>query len=71
MKGKALLIWLLPLFLMGCWSVEEINDRIIVLAAGVDQVANGRLRLSLQVPVVEEILPIFGSPQVNKRPKRR
>lgn len=68
MKGKALLIWLLPLFLMGCWSAEEINDRIIVLAAGVDQVANGRLRLSLQVPVVEEILPIFGSPQVNKRP---
>jgi hypothetical protein len=68
MKGKAVLLCLIPLFLMGCWNAEEINDRVIVLAAGMDQVENGRVRLSLQVPIVEEVLPIYGSPQVSKHP---
>lgn len=64
---KLILPGLIPLFLMGCWSAEEITDRQIVLAAGFDQTENGRIRLSLQVPIVEELLPIFGSPQVNKK----
>ncbi|MBA2133895.1 Ger(x)C family spore germination protein [Capillibacterium thermochitinicola] len=66
MKRKALLFCLFPLILMGCWNAEDINDRVLVLAAGLDQGENGRLRLSVQVPIVEELLPIFGSPQVNK-----
>ncbi|NLM36833.1 MAG: hypothetical protein GX202_01750 [Firmicutes bacterium] len=68
MKGKALLFALLPLLLMGCWDIEDLNDRLLVLAAGVDQVEGGRLRLSLQVPIVEELLPSFGSPQVSEEP---
>lgn len=67
MKGKAVLLCLIPFLLMGCWDAEEINDRVIVLAGGVDLVDNGRIKLALQVPIVEEVLPIFGSPQVNKR----
>ena len=51
--------------LLGCG--RDLTTGLLFWAGGVDLVDNGRIKLALQVPIVEEVLPIFGSPQVNKR----
>ena len=61
MKGKAVLLFIIPFLLMGCWDAEEINDRVIVLAGGVDLVDNGRIKLALQVPIVERYYRSLGA----------
>lgn len=44
-----LLLALLTGFLAGCWSREELNELAIVLAAGVDWTADGRVLLTAQI----------------------
>src|SRR5690554_5515420 len=61
MKLKVLTLFLIPFFLGGCWDAEEITDRTVVLASGMDMTANGLVKVSAQVPIVEELLPITGN----------
>lgn len=41
----------------GCWDVAEINRRAIVIAVGLDAVPAGRVRVTIQVPVMASMLP--------------
>ena len=68
MKVKAMLLCLIPLLLTGCWDAEEVNNRTMVLAAGFDRMETGGVKVSIQVPIEEELLLISGSSQTSGRP---
>jgi spore germination protein KC len=57
MRCKWLLIWLFVLITScsGCWDVEDINNRAIVLGLGLDVTPEGRIRVSAQVPIVMDM----------------
>ena len=57
MRCKWLLMWLLVLITScsGCWDAEDINNRAIVLALGLDVTPEGRIQVSLQIPVIMDI----------------
>ncbi|NLW55776.1 MAG: hypothetical protein GX050_04020 [Firmicutes bacterium] len=67
MRIKFWLLWLLPLFLSGCWDAEEVTKRTVVMALGLDRMENGRIKVTLQLPIVEELFPLSaGTPVVEK-----
>ena len=39
----------------GCWDVEEINHRAIVIALGLDLTPAGMIKMSAQIPVVSDL----------------
>ncbi|MCL6635676.1 MAG: Ger(x)C family spore germination protein, partial [Peptococcaceae bacterium] len=43
------LVAALACFLGGCWSRREISELAIILAAGVDYTADGKVQLTLQI----------------------
>lgn len=43
------LMFVVIVFQGGCWSRKEINDLAIVLATGVDQASDGKIRLTVQI----------------------
>lgn len=71
MGCKWLFIWLLVLITScsGCWDVEDINNRAIVLALGLDVTLEGRIRVSAQIPVIMDIhAPTVPGGQASAKP---
>ncbi len=67
MTVKTMILCLIPLLLMGCWDAEEVNNRTLVLAGGFDRTETGAVKVSIQVPIEEELL-LSGSSQASGRP---
>lgn len=44
----------------GCWSRVELNELALVTAAGIDKAADGKIKLTIQVPRPAEIPPTAG-----------
>lgn len=70
MRYKWLLMWLFLLitFCNGCWDVEDINNRAIVLALGLDITPEGRIHVSAQVPVIMDLHTQIPSGQAPEKP---
>ncbi|HEX3047623.1 MAG TPA: Ger(x)C family spore germination protein [Bacillota bacterium] len=57
------------LTLSGCWDVDDINKRSVVLALGLDLTPEGRIRVSAQVPVIRDIYaPYISGGQAAPKP---
>ncbi|MDQ0227516.1 Ger(x)C family spore germination protein [Metabacillus niabensis] len=54
---KVLLLFILTIFLGGCWDRVEVNDIAIVTAIAIDLAEDERLRLSLQVAIPSKLGP--------------
>ncbi|HEX3046406.1 MAG TPA: Ger(x)C family spore germination protein [Bacillota bacterium] len=48
------LILLITLF-SGCWDISEINRRTIVVALGLDATEDGKVKVSLQIPLAQSV----------------
>ncbi|HYH04941.1 MAG TPA: Ger(x)C family spore germination protein [Bacillota bacterium] len=61
MYRKLILVLLITAFLAGCWDQQDITKRTIVLCLGLDRVADGRTKVSLQIPIGEQQPTISGT----------
>lgn len=68
MHHKLWLFLILAFFLSGCWDQEEVHKRTLVLAMGLDKAANGKIKVSLQIPIVEELLIVPSGAPVSAKP---
>jgi spore germination protein KC len=68
MVRKLFLALLMAMALAGCWDLEELTKRTVVLAIGLDEAPTGRVRVSLQIPVVEELLIVPSGAAVSTKP---
>lgn len=68
MVHKLWLFLILMFCLSGCWDQEEVSKRAIVLALGLDQTTNGKINVSLQLPIVEELLIVPSGAAVSSKP---
>lgn len=46
---------LLTTLFSGCWDISEINRRTIVVALGMDAAGDGKVKVSLQIPLAESV----------------
>ena len=49
------LILIITSLCSGCWDVEEINRRAIVIALGLDLTPTGMIKMSAQIPVITDL----------------
>jgi len=63
-----LVILLTTLFLSGCWDLEDVSKQAIVLAVGLDQTVTGRVKVSLQIPIVEKSPAVPGGEPMSAKP---
>lgn len=68
MRLKLLMVLIMTLFLTGCWDEEDVTNRVIVLGLGLDKAPNGNTKVSIQVPIVEELLSPGGGEEVAAKP---
>jgi len=68
MVHKLWLFLALIFCLSGCWDQEEVSKRALVLAMGLDQAAEGKIKVSLQIPIVEELLIVPSGAAVSAKP---
>ena len=54
---KVVFLIMLSFLISGCWDVEEIDRRDLVLAMGLDAVSDSLIRTTLQIPLTEYTLP--------------
>lgn len=45
------------LFVSGCWDLEDVDRRAFMTAIGVDAVSANQVSLTVQIPLLEEVLP--------------
>lgn len=53
--GLLLALFASPLSLTGCWDRMEINDMAIAVASAIDLEEDGKLRMSVQIPLVGQM----------------
>lgn len=70
MRHKWFLMFLFVLITScgGCWDVEDINKRAIILALGLDVTSENRIQVSAQIPVVMDMAPAVRGGQEPVKP---